>query len=245
MTVGIYGVFDSETNECLYVGLSTDIEGRWRNHISCLIRGKHKSQDFVTWFKDRKMNLNTLDFKILEECEDDDSVLNLLEHKWFNILSPKFAGKIPSENEKWRHSENSRKNISEGVRKRFELNGVYENRLCHCGTSFNVRTKLSIKYCSAECRPVRIRKVATGAICAHCNQVESSPGAKYCSKVCFNLSTVVELNKDRLFDLYWNQELSLKAIAELENVSRQTIYNKMKQFGIARREKEIASGMER
>lgn len=33
MTVGVYGIFDSKTNECLYIGMSKNIELRWKNHL--------------------------------------------------------------------------------------------------------------------------------------------------------------------------------------------------------------------
>lgn len=247
MTVGIYGIFDSITDECLYVGLSTDIHGRWKNHRNTLKNGSHRS-DFVEWFNNHDRDLQSMNFKILEECENKESTLNSLEAKWYRIMRPLFAGKVPSNNETWKHSNDAKNNISKAIIAYHIAKGVYEEIQCPCENTFSARIKLRKKYCSITCREIytdRLSSKMKRELCLQCNLEESSYRGKFCSKVCFSLSKVVKLDRGRLVDLYWNQELSLKAIAELEGVSRQTVYNKMKQFDIARREKEVASGMER
>lgn len=112
MTVGIYGIFDSETDECLYVGMSKSIEERWRHHLKELRSKKHKRKDFVKWFHDNGAQQELLSFRVLEECEHDEKILNLAEIKWFNALLPKYYGKKPSENERWTISEETRQKIS-------------------------------------------------------------------------------------------------------------------------------------
>ena len=42
MTVGIYGIFNAETDECLYVGMSKNIEQRWSSHLKELKSKRHK-----------------------------------------------------------------------------------------------------------------------------------------------------------------------------------------------------------
>ena len=119
MTVGIYGIFDSETDECLYVGMSKNIEERWRHHLKELRSKRHKRKDFVEWFHENGATAELLDFRILEECEKNDAALNLCEIKWFNKLLPKYYGKKPSENERWEQSEAARAKSSATYKEKY------------------------------------------------------------------------------------------------------------------------------
>lgn len=154
MTVGIYGIFDSKTDECLYVGLSKNIEQRWSSHLKELKSKRHKRQDFVEWYHSNGAVKELLSFKILEECEYDETVLNLLEIKWFNEMSPKYFGKKPSLDEKWEHSEETKNKIREARAK--EL--IYSNALMlrdllcpGCNKIFHSKNR-NVIYCSRSCR---------------------------------------------------------------------------------------------
>lgn len=150
MTVGIYGIFDSDTDECLYVGLSRTIESRWKGHVGCLRRGTHTQSGFSLWFKEKDCNIHCLTFKILEECEPEDKVLNRLEFKWTLFYKPRFAGKIPSENEKWTHTEETKKRISNSLT-RTSGRLIDRDLLClSCNEIFHSARRYSL-YCSSDC----------------------------------------------------------------------------------------------
>lgn len=117
MTVGIYGIFDAKTDECLYVGMSKNIEQRQKSHLKELKSKRHKRQDFVEWYHNNGAVQKLLSFRILEECEANETVLNLVEIKWFNKMTPKYYGKKPSLNEKWEHSAVSKDRLSAAQRK--------------------------------------------------------------------------------------------------------------------------------
>ena len=116
MKIGIYGIFDAvEEDVCLYVGQSRNIEDRWKGHLKKLRNVSHLD-DFNEWYADHSSREDALKFKVLETCVLNDLLLNQLEIKWFNALNPLFYGKVPSENERWTHSLESRKRISEGLK---------------------------------------------------------------------------------------------------------------------------------
>jgi len=95
MTSGIYGIFGADDGSCLYVGQSKDVEGRWKQHLSKLKRGKHRV-DLQAWFDEHDCDESALCFRLLEACEDDAVSKNTLEIKWFNELRPLFYGQVPS-----------------------------------------------------------------------------------------------------------------------------------------------------
>lgn len=112
MTVGVYGIFDAKTDECLYVGCSSNMEERFKQHLNHLKYKIHKRKDFVEWYHANGANPELITFRILEECEDNDVSKNTLEIKWFNDLKPKFFGQEPSLNNKMRHSDETKLKIS-------------------------------------------------------------------------------------------------------------------------------------
>lgn len=117
MTVGIYGIFDSDTDKCLYVGQSQNIEKRWKEHLKHLKYKIHKRTDFNEWYHDRGATPDLLCFLLLEECENDSKIKNTLELKWFNKLSPCFYGVKPSIKNQYEHSEETKQKIAESLRK--------------------------------------------------------------------------------------------------------------------------------
>lgn len=215
MTVGIYGIFDSETDECLYIGMSKNIEDRWKSHLKLLRSKKHSRKDFVEWYHSNGAIEKLLIFRILETCEYDAMILNALEIKWFNEMKPKYYGKKPSLNEKWEHSEETRKKISaagtgkEPWNKKDRGTGKDPNRrslLCvECNKDFETIKPLQ-KFCSRKCR------------------------AEYSIKEKAN-----EYDYDYVYDLYWNQGLSRPELAEKLGVGRTTALKIMKRLGIPRR----------
>lgn len=154
MTIGIYGIFNAKTDECLYIGMSKNIEERWKSHLKLLKNKRHRRKDFVEWYHSNGADPSLIDFKILEECEYDESVLNILEIKWFNSLKPKYYGAKPSLNNKWTISEETRKKISQAGKGRIPHNKgkILRSLVCqNCENIFHSNAKQP-KYCSRDCR---------------------------------------------------------------------------------------------
>lgn len=148
MAVGVYAFFDSD-GDCLYVGQSAKLEDRKQQHINHLRGGYHKRTEFNDWFAAN--GESNLIFSILEECADTDDLKNALEIKYFETLSPKFYGQVPSMNNKFTPSEATRKKISDTTRKVNEAAGAYIHKTCVCGTQFTVCAGRQYKYCSKLC----------------------------------------------------------------------------------------------
>lgn len=224
MTIGIYGIYDKESGDCLYVGMSSvSVERRWKQHIRHLITGTHKRKDFVNWFRGKDSDDSVLVFKILEECSPDHSELNAAEIHWFDTEKPRFFGKNPSVNEKWSHSDETLRRISMANVGKSPANLVLDPD--------NPRTKMDyaggIRYLySFEC--------------VHCGEeFHRVKESKFCSVVCCNehkksMSTS-EYDYDFIYDLYWVQGLSRPELAVRLGVGRTKALNIMKRLGIPRR----------
>lgn len=154
MTVGIYGIFNAKTDECLYIGMSKNIEERWHSHLKELKSKRHKRQDFVEWYHSNGAVKELLSFKILEECEPNEKLLNNAEIKWFNTLKPKYFGKSPSLNEKWSHSVATREKIRVAALNQQinENSRILRDLICqNCKEIFHSKVK-SPQFCSRDCR---------------------------------------------------------------------------------------------
>lgn len=108
---GIYGIFDILTGECLYVGQSKNIYERRQSHFKRL-RGERHLKPFTEWFVSIGKDESRLDLRVLCRCLDNDDIKNKLEIFWFNELHPRFYGAVPSINNRWSHSEETRKKIA-------------------------------------------------------------------------------------------------------------------------------------
>lgn len=125
MITGIYGIFNSLNNECLYIGQSKDIKSRWSKHLSNL-RNDKALPSFQDWFiSDLNSDYEKLDFKILETCDNCTETKNALEIIWFEKLSPKFYGVKPTMSVSYVLTAARKNNISSGV-KRFYQNKIKE-----------------------------------------------------------------------------------------------------------------------
>lgn len=145
MTCGIYGLFDDETDECLYVGLSKDISGRWNGHLKELRNGNHRRTAFVVWFRENGNDPSAIRWTILEECEKSE--LNQNEMKWTKILNPLFTGQKPGLNYTWDLSDATKKKISDSMQK---YRKFYDFICPSCGETFTVSIKKRV-YCSKSC----------------------------------------------------------------------------------------------
>lgn len=118
-TMGIYGIYDSTTNACLYIGCSKEIEKRYvKYHLARLANGTHLRKDFSEWYR-KQTTPDPTYLKVLEKCESVDE-LNPREVFWFLREKPKYFGKLPSESERWKYSEDARRKLSIAAKSRLE-----------------------------------------------------------------------------------------------------------------------------
>lgn len=251
LLTGVYAIYESGTDTCLYVGQSSDIESRWKQHVKNLKSGK-ALKDFCDWFIEVGCEEDSLDFVILELCENTDEAKNTSEIQWFKSLSPRFYGSVPSENNTWSHSESTKNAIRNTMLGKSRSRGLRALLICPtCGTTFETHTSSGRRYCDKSCRPVLVKSVGP-RICSQCLEIfDTTSGRKTCSQTCrvelqrsktsaastARYPVIASISKESLVDLYVNQKLSLAKIAGIFDISRQTVYNKMKTFDIPRRDK--------
>lgn len=160
MTIGIYGIF--YLDECLYIGQSSNVEKRLKIHKNRLNNGTHIRKEFSHWFHEYVKNTDLLDFVLLEECNDSDYTKNLLEIKWFNFYKPKFFGREPSLNGKWKHSKETRSKIRESVIKHLQNppkdKPLFERECRICNREYTTFFASSV-YCSETCREIGTEQV--------------------------------------------------------------------------------------
>lgn len=146
MASGVYGIFSDE-DECLYVGQSSDIYSRWKQHLKELRSGSHKRSGLNDYFN--LVGEYGLIFRVLCLCSDEQTLKNKLEIVMFNKYLPKFFGQVPSENYSFGHSEETKVKISNTL-----LNNSKEKRhtiLCKCGKEITyTESKIRI-FCSVTC----------------------------------------------------------------------------------------------
>lgn len=212
MTIGIYGLFDRETGECLYVGQSSDIEYRVRQHRKKLKNGSHLSS-FNNWFLLSGSDLANIEYRVLEECQNDDVTKNLAEIRWFHELSPKFFGKIPSDAETWGMSQETKDKISKS-------NRAYSETI----------------------RGGAPRLIDRVLLCGFCRKSYSSVyrGSKYCSKKC-QASHVDEELVDKMVALY-EDGMSTRDISGIVGFSFKTVSRHLRRRDVALRGRGASRG---
>lgn len=209
MTVGIYGIFDSLTDECLYVGKSINIEERCARHIRNLKTEKHIRKEFVQWFKEKDKDKECLYWVVLESSELDDEVLNLLEIKWFCSLEPRFYGEVPNNKKKWGASERVRKEHAEKTKnplsiKREELRLLYESKTVQEISLITDRSERQIYYLLKKFsiptqKEVEAKKDKSKS-CSICGMkfIPSKPKNLSCSRRCAGLLSAKNAPRDPL-----------------------------------------------
>ena len=160
--IGVYGIFAGDL--CLYVGQSVDMEGRWRTHRGKLRNGSHR-EDFQEFFSGALAgDLSSLEFRVLAEIRKrDQHELNRLECEFFEGLSPRFYGQVPSKRNSYLRTapegvERGRRRTRELLRRSsrgFRMNSegvrIWERSCVQCRGEFDGFSPTSV-YCSSECR---------------------------------------------------------------------------------------------
>jgi GIY-YIG catalytic domain protein len=216
---GIYGIFDTLTGECLYVGQSKNIHERRQSHFKRL-RGERYLKSFTEWFVSIGKDESRLDLRVLCRCLDNDDVKNKLEIFWFNELHPRFYGAVPSINNRWSHSEETRKKI--GVR-------TYESE--RCGKHYTC----AVYY-------------YTCVVCNKFFSSPRSKRGKHalCSKECMRVHHLKmdTLDYNKVKDLYESGVTQVK-IAKTFGVSNATVSKFMRDNGISTGYKRHDPGLKR
>lgn len=244
MTTGVYGIFDIRDGVCLYVGQSGNVEIRLKAHLKNL-KSKHVSSldEFIDWFHANGADTSILDMKLLETCENTDQSKNLTELKWYTILNPTFAGKIPSENEKWALSDKTKAKISAAFAAKLkDLECAYCKNAFRamsretCGGSCHEKLKrrrLGLPEVLPRGKKAKIKKIKELHPCLKC-QVPISTHNKFCNHSCSASFYGVKqaLSKEKLEKLYLEQEFSSTDIAKIANVSAPTVRKWLRDFDI-------------
>lgn len=219
MSIGIYALYYGET--CLYVGQSKDIEQRYKRHIIRLKAGT-ALQKFNEWFQENNCPHESIELKILEECEDNDLIKNELEIKWFNDLSPLFYGKVPSLKDTWSHSEETRKKISESLKIKNGSNNT-EDRFCKkCGNSVPKR-RILCDNCLSKRSSKNVDEVR---LCKRCGAEFNAwkKSSKFCGRDCYNKQKREEnWERDNKIVELRGTGMSLREISKVIGVSHVTV----------------------
>lgn len=205
--IGIYGLFDTESGECLYVGQSSDIEYRVKRHMWNLKSYTHLDS-FTAWFKSTGSDLSRLEHRILDECENIDSVKNELEMKWFHNLGPRFYGKVPSVKESWEMSEETRDRIAKSVSEYWQTKGLSTGR----------------------------RRLSIVALCEYCSVEFTSArdNPRFCSVRCVQRSRASSLDIDLIRGMY-DSGKTLRDISDEVGVSHVTVRRYLLEHGVTLR----------
>ena len=204
--IGIYGIFDVVTDECLYVGQSIDIEYRVKRHRWRLLNESHL-KSFSAWFNSIEKDINRLEFRVLELCTDDDPTKNALEMVWFNTLSPRFYGKVPSEKERWALSDQTKEKIAKSMCSYWDTKEGRESRLQS--------------------------RVLT---CGQCESEYSSGrrDSRFCSDRCSRKNRVCQVDIELITDMYLSGH-TLRDIAKSVGISHVSIRSKLIDSGVVLR----------
>lgn len=132
ISCGIYSILNLKTN-FRYIGLSIDIERRWKTHQRDLRNNKHENSHLQNAYN--KYGVNNFKYSIIEECSSED--LKTREKYWIHFYNSKEKGYNmsdggdgvlnPTEDVRKKISENLKgeKNGMYGVHLTKELNGMY------------------------------------------------------------------------------------------------------------------------
>ena len=85
---GVYGCFDGETNECLYIGGSKSVNGRINNHryaINHLDKAAIHRPSHIELYRTLAQH-SSLVWKVVAEC--DETLVKILEKEYINNYKP-------------------------------------------------------------------------------------------------------------------------------------------------------------
>lgn len=209
MTVGIYGWFDKETGQCLYVGQSSNIEKRKKSHLKSLKSRKHSRKDFSEYYH-QKDNKEDIYLKILEETKNDLKIKNAAEIKWFIELKPLFYGMKPDESYYcFTATEETKKLISKNI----QNSNKEVSQVCTvCKTNLTFRQN---------------------GICIECKDKRNKEIIEEKKKQ--NLEKGIVISDEDVIKLYVNNKMSYREIAKEFGISCVTVRKIIKRNNITPR----------
>ena len=85
----IYKIKNNITNQ-VYIGSSTDVKTRWKNHKMCSINEKDHHYNYPLMKAFREYGIDNFTFEIIEDAEDYLDMI-LKEHEWIEKENCVFA----------------------------------------------------------------------------------------------------------------------------------------------------------
>lgn len=87
---GVYGIYLKD-GRLAYIGSSNNINRRWNEHKSRLLKGTHSNKSLQTYFINNDLTVDDLEFKILHETKTDDKlILFFTEMLHIDLYEPLF-----------------------------------------------------------------------------------------------------------------------------------------------------------
>lgn len=219
--IGIYKILSPSGK--IYVGMTADsFQNRWNQHLTLLKRGNHHCVGLQRAFN--KWGILNIKFEIVERLPLDVNKTNILlkEQEWwdyFNSQNIKLYNARPSGKGSVYHSNETKEKIRQTIqRKLLEKHSLTKNDI---KVDFHNRTTFK-----QNCDRVKCFKVFYG-----------KHNQKFCSKFCASVGKFkkAEITKETLESLYWEQNKTLRIIADELKVSRTSVMRMMNHFNIPRR----------
>lgn len=147
MSCGIYCYLDKKTNNIIYIGKDSYINKQIRNKEH-FMRGKRKDQHIN---KVLQNNPNRYQYKVLEEGNISQKILNALEMSFIQRYNPRFNFTKGGDGSLgYKHTINTKKAVSLSVSKKSSSTGFYrvskkKCKTCQFKTSFVYQYKINGK----------------------------------------------------------------------------------------------------
>lgn len=241
---GIYKITNKQSGKS-YIGQSTNIEKRWKNHKIAAFDLNHAGYNYPLYRAFRKYGIASFDFEILECCDPDNQ--NEAEIKWiayyksfekgynqdkggtnsthYNKLSDELVKLIIFD---LKHSTQS----SEDIGDKYGVSGR-TIRTINSGEGYRQ---------GSETYP--IRKPLWELTSKHCKSCEicgKPTPTKFCSSKCSHIAQqrIQRPDKNELLHMIANS--SFKQVGQLYNVSDNTIKKWCKAYGLPLYKKELVA----
>lgn len=141
MTCGIY-MIKNEENGKVYIGQSSDILNRWKQHISDLDKGVHPGANIGGFQWDWiHYGAENFTFKILIKCDNDKKLLYLLEGYYIDKYNSVATGYNIQPSAYW-----YKKRINEWANNNFERRFTQLTGLVNSSDIFNILTSDEIDF---------------------------------------------------------------------------------------------------
>jgi group I intron endonuclease len=127
MTSGIYCITCVATG-ARYVGLSTQLQKRWRTQQQQIVGRKHENPNFLSLYEQH--GIESFTFEVLEECPSSfsESHLQAVERKWIERMKPSLNRRLPYDRELNRQRSEQMKSWWAKRKAEYKMQGVQDAR---------------------------------------------------------------------------------------------------------------------